>query len=65
MIKFLIPFFIFLFGSQNQVNAQNDSDIDKSCSPKTVFELFKKNPDKGKIFTRNSTINIENTTINE
>nr|WP_315151406.1 BamA/TamA family outer membrane protein [uncultured Flavobacterium sp.] len=40
MIKFLIPFFILLFGSQ--INAQNDLGIDKSCPPKTVFELFKK-----------------------
>jgi outer membrane protein assembly factor BamA len=42
MIKFLIPLFIVLFGSQSLVNAQTISDIDKSCSPKTVFELFKK-----------------------
>lgn len=42
MIKFLIPFFIVLFGNQSAVIAQTDSDIDKSCPPKTVFELFKK-----------------------
>lgn len=42
MIKFIIPFFIFLFGSQRQVNAQNDSDIDRSCPPQTIFDLFKK-----------------------
>jgi outer membrane protein assembly factor BamA len=42
MIKFLIPFFIVLFGSQSLVHAQADSDIDKPCPPKTVFELFKK-----------------------
>ncbi|HKO77641.1 MAG TPA: BamA/TamA family outer membrane protein [Flavobacterium sp.] len=42
MIKFLIPFFIVLFGNQSLVNAQTNSDIDKSCPPKTVFELFKK-----------------------
>jgi len=42
MIKFLIPFFIVLFGNLSSVNAQTDSIVDKSCPPKTVFELFKK-----------------------
>jgi outer membrane protein assembly factor BamA len=42
MIKFLIPFFIVLFGCQSLVNAQTNSDIGNSCPPKTVFELFKK-----------------------
>jgi outer membrane protein assembly factor BamA len=42
MIKFLVPFFICLIGNQSQINAQTESDTDKSCPPKTVFELFKK-----------------------
>ena len=42
MKKLLIPFLIALFGSLSLVKAQTNSDIDKSCPPKTVFELFKK-----------------------
>ncbi|WP_281226118.1 BamA/TamA family outer membrane protein [Flavobacterium aquiphilum] len=42
MKKLLIPFLIVLFGSLSLVKAQTNSDIDKSCPPKTVFELFKK-----------------------
>jgi hypothetical protein len=42
MIKFLIPFFIILFGNQSIVNAQTKAGIDNSCPPKSFFELFKK-----------------------
>ena len=42
MNKLLTFFVIVLFGSQSVINAQSDSQIDISCSPKTVFELFKK-----------------------
>jgi len=42
MKKLLIPFLIVLFGSLSLVKAQTNSNIDKSCPPKTVFELFKK-----------------------
>jgi outer membrane protein assembly factor BamA len=42
MLKFFISFFIVLLGNLILVNAQTNLDIDKSCPPKTVFELFKK-----------------------
>jgi len=42
MIKFLIPLLIVLFGNQSLINAQTTANIDNSCLPKTVFELFKK-----------------------
>jgi outer membrane protein assembly factor BamA len=42
MFKVLIPFIILFFGMQNSVIAQENSSLDVSCPPKTVFELFKK-----------------------
>lgn len=43
MVKFLIPFFIVLFGHQTLVRAQSkEADSNETCPPKTVFELFKK-----------------------
>lgn len=42
MVKSVFYFFIVLFGNQLLVTAQTNSEVDKSCPPKTVFELFKK-----------------------
>ncbi|AOW09842.1 BamA/TamA family outer membrane protein [Flavobacterium gilvum] len=42
MIKYLIAFFIVLFGNQTFVQAQSNVDGNNPCLPKTVFELFKK-----------------------
>jgi outer membrane protein assembly factor BamA len=42
MFKFLVPFVIAFFLNQSLATAQTSSDSNRSCPPKTIFELFKK-----------------------
>ncbi|WP_281240129.1 BamA/TamA family outer membrane protein [Flavobacterium praedii] len=42
MIKYLISFFVCFILNQNVIYAQIATDIDNSCTPKTIFELFNK-----------------------